>query len=186
MKANRILLIVSLVIFAVLFGASVLRESPVLLYIASAIPIFIVPFLPDIPTSQKLHSGKQSTEIIKRSDPSGEEAEWLVVTFQPGTIQWNRRWLIVPTEGISTNNQNYNDDYTASVTVLKYDLKTRKSRNGTISIKLSNLSQRITGLSYTVNEVNRLMIRMEDLQSIVELPVVAATAVPARSVEVQA
>ncbi|MDF2669148.1 MAG: hypothetical protein K0R67_1454, partial [Paenibacillus sp.] len=96
MKANRILLIVSLVIFAVLFGASVLRESPVLLYIASAIPIFIVPFLPDIPTSQKLHSGKQSTEIIKRSDPSGEEAEWLVVTFQPGTIQWNRRWLIVP------------------------------------------------------------------------------------------
>ncbi|MDF2670347.1 MAG: hypothetical protein K0R67_2653, partial [Paenibacillus sp.] len=118
--------------------------------------------------------------------PSGEEAEWLVVTFKPGTIQWNRRWLIVPTEGISTNNQNYNDDYTASVTVLKYDLKTRKSRNGTISIKLSNLSQRITGLSYTVNEVNRLMIRMEDLQSIVELPVVAATAVPARSVEVQA
>ncbi len=185
MKANRTLLILSLILFAIMFGASVWQESPILLYIASAIPIFIVPFLPDIPTSQKLSTGKQSVEIIKRADASGEEAEWLVVSFQPGTIQWNRKWLVIPTEGVSVGSPNHTDDYTASLTVLKYDLKDRKNRNGTISINLPNLIQRMSGLSFTVEEANRLMIRMEDLETVVALPI-PVTSVPTRSVEIQA
>src|SRR5690606_5306382 len=129
MKASKTLLLISLTLFVILFGASVWLQSPILLYIASAIPIFIVPFLPDIPTSQRLQPGKQSVQVLKRTDPAGEEAEWLVVSFQPGTIQWNRKWLVIPTKGghVDMNSQapngGHDSEYTASLTVLKYDLK---------------------------------------------------------------
>lgn len=170
MKANKLLLALGLLLFFVLFGTSVWKQSPILLYIASAIPIFIVPFLPDIRTAQKLQPSKQSVQIVKLTDASGEDAEWLVVSFNPGTIYWNKKWLVIPTEGMNPVNEIHTDDYTASLTVLKYDLRTRKNHAGKISIYLPNLIQRTNGLSYTVEDVNRLMIRMEDLQELMPLP----------------
>jgi hypothetical protein len=43
----------------------------------------------------------------------------------------------------------------------------------------------MSSLSFTVEEANRLMIRMEDLETVVALPV-PVTSVPTRSVEIQA
>lgn len=176
MKANKLLLAIGLILFLALFGASIWKQSPVLLYVASAIPIFIVPFLPDIRSSQKLHPSKQSVQIVKLADTAGEEAEWLVVSFNPGTVYWNKKWLVIPTQGMSRVDEIYTDDYTASLTVLKYDLRTKKNRSGHISIYLPNLIERTANLRYTVDEVNRLVIRMDDLDDLMPLPTVAPVA----------
>jgi hypothetical protein len=176
MKANKLLLALGLVLFLALLGASIWKQSPILLYIASAIPIFIVPFLPDIRTAQKLHPSRQSVQIVKLTDAAGEEAEWFVVSFNPGTIYWNKKWLVIPTEGMNRVNEIHTDDYTASLTVLKYDLRTRKNHSGKISVYLPNLIERTKGLNYTVEDVNRLMIRMDDLEELMPLTAQAPVA----------
>lgn len=179
MKVNNVLLALGLLLFIGLFGASIWKQSPVLLYIASALPIFVVPFLPDIRTSQKLNSNKQSAQTVKLTDASGEEADWLVITFQPGTVYWNKKWLVIPTQGVTSVSEIHTDDYTVSLPVLKYDLRTKKKRNGQISIYLPNLLERTQSLSFTVDEVSRLMIRMDDLEDLLPRPSSAPVAAPA-------
>ncbi|WP_127585201.1 hypothetical protein [Paenibacillus koleovorans] len=187
MKAKPILIITSLLVFLALFGASVWQESPMLLYIASALPIFIVPLLPDLRTTQRLSEHNHSTQIVKLTDGEGAQSEWLVVNIKPDTIYWNKKWLIIPTADAKPVDQGHTDDYTVSLTVLKYDIRAKRSRSGKIAVNLPNLQQRMAGLSFTTDEVNRLMIRMEDVQEWIATP--APAAIPAlssnSSVEVQ-
>ncbi|MEF3313138.1 hypothetical protein PV433_30050 [Paenibacillus sp. GYB004] len=177
-------LLAGLIIFAAFFGSSIFFESPLLLYIASAIPIFIVPFLPDIRTSQRLKPEQKGVEIVKLISDGGPE--WLVVSFRPGTVNWSRRTLIVPFEQAPTVESVPTDDYTAALTVLQYDLRVRKGRQGRFGILLSNLSERTTGMPFTVNEVNRLLIPLNDIAESMPMPMPASAAVTSHSVELQA
>lgn len=179
---NKWIVLLGLAVFAAFFISSIVWESPLLLYIASAIPIFIVPFLPDLKTSQKLDPGRRGVEIVKLAGGSGEP-EWLVVSFQPGTVYWNRKTLIIPYENAPTVRMVHADDYTAALTVLQYDLR-RKRKNGRIGVSLANLSERTAPMPFTIHEVNRLIIPLTDLD--VTYKPASSSAVASPNVELQA
>ncbi|RKN82079.1 hypothetical protein [Paenibacillus ginsengarvi] len=179
---NIWLVLFGLLVFGAFFISSILRESPLLLYIASVIPIFIVPFLPDLRTNQRLRQKRGGVSVVKLSGNSGKP-EWLIVTFKPGTVYWNRKSLIISYEHAPSVESVPTDDYTAALTVLKYDLRTRKNSER-VRISLPNLSERIVGMPFTVHEVNRLIIPLGDT---VELePANVPAAVASRGIELQA
>jgi hypothetical protein len=179
---NKWLLLLGLLVFAAFFISSILRESPLLLYIASAIPIFIVLFLPDIKTSQRLKPNRNGVEIVKLTGNSGEP-EWLIVTFKPGTVYWNRKSLIIPYDDAPIVQMIESDDYTAALTVLPYDLRTNQ-RSGRVGVSIPNLMERTAGLPFTVNEVNRLILALADFTE--AHPASSSAPVAARSMELQA
>lgn len=184
-KRKRYLFLFSgILLFIALLVSSVLAESPLLLYLASAVPMFIVPFLPDIPKNQQLQPDRQGVEIVKLA-AAGDEPEWLVVSFAPGTVQWDKKVLLVPVKEAPIVTQLPQADYTASLTVLAYDLHKRKSKRGQIGIYLPNLIERTAGLPYTIQEVNRLMIRMEDIENLLT-PKSVSSVRQSRGVELQA
>lgn len=181
---NKWYLVFGLILFAAFFISSVIWESPLLLYIASAIPIFIVPFLPDLKTRQKLKIGQRDVEIVKLADASGQP-EWLIVSFKPGTVIWSRNMLIIPFKDAPVVETVNTGEYTASITVLSYDLQLRKSKPGQVGVVLPNLAARLTSMPITVYEVNRLVIPLTDLAG--SLTGSSASSVPAaRNVELQA
>ncbi|TMV50667.1 hypothetical protein FE783_08210 [Paenibacillus mesophilus] len=179
---NKWLLLLGLIVFAAFFISSILRESPLLLYIASAIPIFIVFTMPDIKTSQRLKPHMKGVEIVKLTGNSGEP-EWLIVTFKPGTVYWNRKTLFIPFEEAPTVQMVNTDDYTAALTVLKYDLKIRQ-KSGKIGVSIPNLTERTAGMPFTVHEVNRLILSLADFTDAPQATMPAAVA--SRNVELQA
>lgn len=179
---NKWLLLFSLIVFALFFISSIVRESPLLLYIASAIPIFVVFFIPDIKTSQRLKPNRNGVEIVKLIGGSGEP-EWLIVTFKPGTIDWNRRQLSIPFRRAPAVESLPVDDYTAVLTVLPHDLRVRPG-SGRVGVSLANLSERTVGLPFTVHEVNRLVLTLADFTE--APPATSPAPVASRSVELQA
>ncbi|MEF3302822.1 hypothetical protein [Paenibacillus sp. GYB003] len=180
---NKWILLIGLLAFCAFFISSIVRESPLLLYIASSIPIFIVPFLPDLKTSQRLHPQRKGVDIVKFGGSAGKP-DWLVVSFKPGTVYWTRKkTLVISYEDAPFVETVPTDDYTAALTVLKYDLRVRP-KSGRISVSLANLSERVAGLPYTVNEVNRLVIPLGDATELE--PANPPASVASRSVELQA
>lgn len=159
MKRVAVLLI-GLTAFAAFLGSSIVYESPLLLYIASAIPVFVVPFLPDIRRSQLLRPNRRGVEIVRLLDGG---PGWLVVTFPRGTIDWRCKTLFVPFRNVPTVETVRRDDDTALLTVLRHDLRLHRLRSGRIGIYLPNLSARTANLDFTVHEVNRLMIPLADI-----------------------
>jgi hypothetical protein len=158
---SRWLLWTSIVIFITFFVGSIWKQSPLLLYIASAMPIFVVLFMPDIRGVQKLKLHQKGVDIVKLAGAAGEP-EWLVVSFRPGTIYWHRKTLHIPLESVETVQTVNSDEYTAALTVLSYDVLPRK-KSGYIRIALGHLAARTAGMPFTVNEVNRLLIPLVDV-----------------------
>lgn len=153
-----------------------------LLYIASAIPIFVVLFMPDIKTSQRLKPDQKGVEIVKLSG-NADEPEWLIVSFRPGTVNWNRKTLNIPFDRAPTVQTVHTDEYTAALTVLNYDLQTNK-KSGHINLSIANLAARATGMPFTVHEVNRLIIPLSDIAA--PESAAAPSAVAAQQVNLQA
>ncbi|OCT10907.1 hypothetical protein A8709_04165 [Paenibacillus pectinilyticus] len=94
------------------------------------------------------------------------ESDFLVILFQPGYVKWNGGMLYFNLEDKMKDVYVKPDPYAATLTVLKYDLKTHRRKKNWIGISLDQLQQRTEQLSYTTNEVNRLIIRMSDIQEI--------------------
>ncbi len=63
------------------------------------------------------------------------------------------------------------DPLAATMTVLKYDLFLHRRKKNWIGISLTQLEQRTEQLSYTTNEINRLVIRMSDVNELLQRPV---------------
>jgi hypothetical protein len=160
MKRVAVLLI-GLTAFAAFLGFSIVYESPLLLYIASAIPVFVVPFLPDIRRSQLLRPNRRGVEIVRLIGGGGPG--WLVVTFPRGTIDWRCKTLFVPFRNVPTVETVSRDDDTALLTVLRHDLRLNRLKSGRIGVCLPNLSARTANLDFTVHEVNRLIIPLADI-----------------------
>lgn len=152
-----------LLLFLAVFGLSVLLQSPILLYIASAIPMFVVPFLPDLKLRQTLKPTADGIDIAMTDCGGDPEAEMLIVAFPPGRVHWNRKLVYVSLDRIRTVPSAVREEYTAAVTVLRHDL-TFDSRHNRIGICLPNVLERLHGLPFTAGEVNRLLLRMEDVR----------------------
>ncbi|WP_248929971.1 hypothetical protein [Paenibacillus hamazuiensis] len=178
-KSNRIFLLLSVCLFALLIGLAVYKESSYFLYAASAIPLLIVPFLPDIKTNQYIKKGNSQPDVwlARTADESGPDR--IVIGFEPGFIAWNKRRLYFCTDDIPAESGSAkapSRDITASLSVLKFDLVPHPKKAGWVGIELANLAQRTQGMSYTVDDINRLILSAEDVEEIAKLPGVTTAA----------
>lgn len=155
-----------ILIFALLIAAAIVLQSAYLLYAATAVPILLVPFLPDLSSSQKLKPGRSSVPVrIYRTSPE-VDAGLLVIEAAPGAIQWNKKKLIFSLEGVPVHSRAGSRDVSAGVPVLLYDLVKQGKKRNMYGIVLNHLKDRLNTMSYTTDEVTRLVIRMEDLISL--------------------
>lgn len=167
---NRFYLLLTVFIFILLIGLAVYLESSNLLYAASAVPLLIVPFLPDFQSSQYIRTGKVKGDgevtISKTADPYG--SGHIIISFPPGFVDWRKHRLYFRTDEIkpAASNEVINE-IAASVPVLKFDLVRHPRKPGWVGIQLANLAQRTQGMSYTTAEINRLVINASDMEETV-------------------
>lgn len=159
---NGIAVVLGLLIFALLIAAAIMLQNAYLLYAATAVPILLVPFVPDIPASQTLKPGRISdpVRLYRTSVQAGEG--FLIIEAAPGAIRWNKRRLYFPVDGLMVVPDNGSTS-AAGLPVLQYDLIRHGRKKNLYGIELAHLKDRIRTLSYTTDEVTRLVIRMEDL-----------------------
>nr|WP_210023570.1 MULTISPECIES: hypothetical protein [unclassified Paenibacillus] len=165
-------LCLSIIAFAGLLGFAIYYESAIYLYAASALPVVIVPLLPDMIKNQYADAvPKKSVRFVKLTvggDPI------LAISFTPGFIRWNRgtgklffhlnQMSEIPElTGIPDRHQGTKE---ASLTVLPFDLSLHPRKQGWVGIDLCQLAQRTGSLPCTTSEVTRLLIRMSDLEAV--------------------
>lgn len=178
-KTTRILLLLSVFVFLGLIGLAVYMESTYMLYAASAVPLFIVPVLPDIRGSQFIRSGKQgkqaSVSITGTTDESGTGR--ITIAFSPGYVAWHKRRLYFNTDDIMPALAAPGAEANAvSAPVLRFDLIAHPRKQGWVGIQLANLVQRTQGVSYTTDEISRLILNASDVEEIARrLPAKAAS-----------
>lgn len=174
-----------IIIFAALLGLALVFQSEMFIYAASAIPILIVLFLPDINKYQYIRSGKHAKNVAIYKQDNGEET-LIIIAFQPGFLRWKARKMFFHLNDISEDPSIANavlqgsGGTVASIPVLSFDLAAHKRKTGWISIDLAQLEQRTTNLSYTTDEINRLVIRMKDLEE-TALTVMSASSTSSKS-----
>jgi hypothetical protein len=144
-------------------------ESVFLLYTASVLPVVFVPFLPDFGSNQYIKPAKQKgqVETIRIVIDAGA-SPLLLIRFQPGYLRWNKKLLYFSLNDISAYpTLPIRNDLTASLSVLKHDLKRHPRKKDWVGIRIGHLKERTRHMSYTLNEINRLVLRMEDVQEFV-------------------
>lgn len=155
--------IIGLLLFGGLIAAAIVVQSAYLLYAASGIPILLVPFLPDIRTSKTLKPGSQDAKIrLYRTQQEGTDG-FLIIEADPGAMPWNKRRLYFTATNVPATAASYLPD-SAGIPVLHYDLVRHPRKKNMFGIELAHLTERFRTLSYTPDEVTRLVIRIEDLK----------------------
>ncbi|WP_282939584.1 hypothetical protein [Paenibacillus sp. RC67] len=158
-----------IILFVALLGLAAFFQSDMLIYAASAIPILIVLALPDIKKYQYIRSAKNARNVAIYKQDSGEDT-LIIIAFQPGFLRWKSSKLFFHLNDIREDSSTANSVFqgsgetVASIPVLSFDLAAHKRKTGWISIDLAQLEQRTTNLSYTTDEINRLVISMKDLE----------------------
>jgi hypothetical protein len=160
-KKQLIIFFSGLVLFLVVLGLSIVLQSAVLLYIASAIPMLVVPYLPDLRTNQVLKA-RRGVEVVRVGE-NNPDSEMLIVSFKPGDIYWNKRYLYISLNDMVSDSQSDLGPFTLSMTVLRHDLHFQPKKNR-IGVYLPNLLERLKDMPISPNEVNRLTLRMEDVR----------------------
>lgn len=161
---------IGLIIFVLLLALSILYESTAYLYIASVLPVLFVPFLPDFGSNQYINPGKNpdQVEIIRFSGKSAA-SPLLMIRFRPGYLHWSKKWLYFSVSDISPYpTLPIPDDKTASLSALRHDLKPHPRRRGWIGVRIDHMKLRTQHLSYTLKEINRIVVRMEDVQELLK------------------
>ncbi|ULL18953.1 hypothetical protein DVH26_33680 [Paenibacillus sp. H1-7] len=162
-KKNIWMFVTSIILFAVLLGLSALLQEEMLIYAASAVPILIVLFLPDAKRYQYIRGRNRNVSIYKQGD--GEEAI-LVIAFQPGFLRWKTGMAYFHLKDIASEPQHGGaaQQNAATIPVLAFDLSAHHRKTGWIGINLTQLASRTANMSFTTDEVNRLVIPMKDLE----------------------
>ncbi|WP_438444577.1 hypothetical protein [Gorillibacterium sp. sgz5001074] len=163
---NGLAVMVGLIIFVLLIGLAILLQSAYLLYAATAVPILLVPFLPDWSSTQTLRPGRRTSKVRLYRTAQEEGEGFLVIEADPGAIQWNKRKLLFSLEGVPVHTGDPLPASSAALTVLLYDLSKHGRKKSRFAIELAHLKDRVSSLSYTTDEVTRLVIRMEDLSTL--------------------
>ncbi|WJH35075.1 hypothetical protein N6H14_02860 [Paenibacillus sp. CC-CFT747] len=161
---NVWLLVCGIILFGLLIAVAILQQSAYLLYAASVVPILVVPLMPDIRSNQWLKQGASGVKAYTSIHDS-PEADLMVVRFPKGSIRWKRHILYVPIPAAHERESAEGGDADATtITALAYDLVVPKRRKNYIGIRLPNVIQRSVGLPFPLTEVNRIVIRMEDVR----------------------
>lgn len=163
---NGIAVWLGIILFAALILAAIKLQSAYCLYAASAIPVLLVPFLPDLPSAQRLKPGSKSSGIRMYRTSSLPDDGFLIIETEPGAIAWSRRKLLFSVAGVPVVSAAIHGGMSAGLTVLPYDLFHARKKKNLYGIHLPQLNDRLRTLSYTTDEVTRLVIRMEDLAAL--------------------
>jgi hypothetical protein len=172
MKTNTYGLLLSILLFLSFIVLAIKFESTAYLYIASIFPLVIVPFLPDIRSSQYIRTDKpgQHVRLIKLRRSEETPSDLLVIAFEPGFILWQKNMLYFKIEDAVTHAALLPEDYIVTMPVLKFDLKPHPRKKNWVGISLPQIIQRTQHLSFTTAEINRLVIFMKDLKEVLNLP----------------
>lgn len=167
-KTNTYGLVISILLFVIFIVLAIVFESIDYLYAASLLPIFIVVFLPDIRSGQYLKAAKHGNRVrlIKLQGNEAAPDDLFIIAFEPGYVNWQRSILYFDIADAVTYAELQPESYTASMAILKYDLKLHPSKNNWIGVSLNQVVQRTKQLSYTTNEINRLVIQMQDIHEL--------------------
>lgn len=164
-KKRNIWLIYGLVLFIMSCALAILLKSTVFIYISSLLPIFIVPLLPDLPSRQVVHIraglSKWSAVRTKTNQP---ESDLLIIHLEPGSINWQKPYLYIRLEHVPTISALPQPSLSATVSILEHDLFIPRKRGRWIGIHVPNLVERLKALPFTTYEVNRLVVRVADIQ----------------------
>jgi hypothetical protein len=169
MKLNIFGLILNVLLFLIFILLAFMFQSTKYLYVASFFPLVIVPFLPDIRSNQYIRSDKDNAHVhlFKIQGQEASSSDLFVIVFEPGYINWRKKTIYFNSEEASVCTSLRQDPYTAAMPVLKYDLTRHPRKKNQVGISLPNLIQRTSQLSYTTEEINRFVIRMEDLNELI-------------------
>jgi hypothetical protein len=158
-------LLLGILLLAFLLTLAFLKESAVLLYAASAVPLAVVPFLPVSRSAQLLVAGRSEGIHIYLRKTGAEEADIdaIVIRFRPGAIKWNRKVLYFQAENLPLFSSHEEEQALAAITVLPFDLFPHPHKKGYWGIRLHNLTARTAGQPFSLKDVSRLIIRSEGL-----------------------
>ncbi|WP_310185244.1 hypothetical protein [Bacillus sp. 3255] len=147
-------------------------ESTVYLYIASFCPLLIVPFLPDLRSGQyiKPNQAKGAVRLITMENKDKSGSDFLVILFEPGYVKWKNSKLFFNLDDVMKDVYIKPDPFAATMTVLKYDLFPHRRKKNWVGISLTQLQERMAQLSYTTNEINRIVIQMSDIAELLQGP----------------
>ncbi|MDF2935242.1 MAG: hypothetical protein K0Q90_615 [Paenibacillaceae bacterium] len=161
---NSLALAAGLILFFGLIASAILLESAYLLYAATAIPILLVPFIPDLKTSQTVKAGPSASRLraYRTENETGEG--FIILESLHGGIPWNKKRIYFPVDGLPAAAPSAYPAGTAGIPVLQYDLVPHRRRKDLYGIELANVAARFRTLSFTTDEVTRLVIRLEDLR----------------------
>ncbi len=161
---NSLALAAGLILFFGLIASAILLESAYLLYAATGIPIMLVPFIPDLKTSQTVKPGQSASRMrVYRTDNENGEGFIILESLQGG-IPWNKKRLYFPVDGLPTTAPTAYPAGTAGIPVLQFDLVPHRRNKELYGIEMANVAARFRTLSYTADEVTRLVISLEDLR----------------------
>lgn len=160
-----------LVLFAALIGLAIWVQSAYLLYAASAVPMLLVPLLPDFRSSQWIKASAKdgSVQIFKLATVPDAPANHLILQMQPGTINWKRKTLYINMHNAPTVAKQFFSPDAASVPVLSFDLITNKRKPDIVGIRLDHVAERTSSFSFTTDEITRFVIKLDDLNSVTAL-----------------
>jgi hypothetical protein len=179
MKRSTYGLIISVLLFLIFIVLAIKLESTAFLYMASVLPLIIVPLLPDLRSSQYIRTDKpnQPVRLIKLRSSEELTGALFLIAFEPGYVQWHKNHLYFNFEDAVTYAALLPEDYIVTMPVLKYDLKRHPRKKNWVGISLPQLKQRMKQLSYTTKEINRFVIQMEDLNETLQLPAKSSSSV---------
>ncbi|MFH5181288.1 hypothetical protein ACHHV8_00785 [Paenibacillus sp. TAB 01] len=166
----------SVLVFIGLILAAIALQSDLFLYAASGLPLIIFYVLPDIKQHQFIRMNKDRGKVKLVQQNSGDES-FMILSFQPDFIRWECSKLYFHLNDILTDvpvASPSSGPIEASIAVLPFDLSAHRRKSGWIGVNLEQLVQRTAKLSYTTDEITRLVIRTQDLES-VALDMVAAS-----------
>ncbi|MEK8132159.1 hypothetical protein WMW72_30100 [Paenibacillus filicis] len=162
------LLVLWITLFAVFLGCSILFESPVCLYVASALPILIVLWLPNPEQNQYIRRRHlKKVQLLTRN--SGENG-LLTITFTPGFVRWKRGaklYFHLDTlsreEPVEAGEPGEESPHT-SLSILPFDLLPHPRKSGWVGIDLDQVAARTSSLAIATSQVARFVVPLQALE----------------------
>lgn len=158
---------IGILAIAICLGVAFAIQSAYLLFVASLLPLIILPFLPDIRSNQQIEPLAKNKAIQVYGVTSDEnQASYVVIEFKPGKVLWNKTTLffsadhvaVAPLAGLKQN--------AIALPIYKNDLVIKKGKYRWVGIKLKSMTERSKNFSFKLNQVNRLVISIQDIKEL--------------------
>lgn len=162
MKTKWLIWCIGIVLMLSLIYISFITESPFFYYAASGVPMLLVPFLPNLRVKQIVPLQDKHVKVVRMAG-SEADGDLLVVSFTPGYIRWGKTVLYIPIRNIPVETHAGDWESIVALKVSRSDLTARRPRRDCIAISLASMKEKTKGKSFSLRDVNRLIVRMQDV-----------------------